>query len=103
MWRGEMNIGNMIKQERERQGLSMNKLAKIANIGQSTLSYIEAGYRQPTFDVLERIITALGFSLSDFFAYEQKTIDPELTKLLQATKKLNSEQRKLLCRFVNSL
>ena len=47
MWRGEMNIGKMIKQERERQGLSMNKLAKTANIGQSTLSYIEAGYRNP--------------------------------------------------------
>lgn len=98
-----MNIGKMIKQERERQGLSMNKLAKTANIGQSTLSYIEAGYRQPTFDVLERIIIALGFSLSDFFACEQNVVDPELTKLLQATKKLNSEQRRLLRKFVNSL
>ena len=98
-----MNIGHMIKQERERQGLSMNKLAKIGNIGQSTLSYIEAGYRQPTFDVLERIIIALGFSLSDFFACEQNVIDPELTKLLQTTKKLNSEQRRLLRKFVKSL
>ncbi len=61
-----MNIGKMIKQERERQGLSMNKLAKTANIGQSTFSYIEAGYRQPTFDVLERIIIALGFSRGHF-------------------------------------
>ncbi|VBB08455.1 Hypothetical protein LUCI_3727 [Lucifera butyrica] len=98
-----MNIGLKIKDLRTKQGMSMTKLAKEANVGQATISHIENNDNQPTFDILERIITALGFSLAEFFADEQQTIDPELNRLLQATGKLTSEQRNLLFKFINSL
>lgn len=97
-----MNIGNMIKEERERQKISMNQLARLANVGQSTLSYIEAGDRQPTFDVLERVITALGFSLAEFFSDEQQAIDPSIARLLQAAERLTNEEREYLTKFIQA-
>jgi transcriptional regulator with XRE-family HTH domain len=54
-----MDLGQMIKMNREKTNISMNELARRAGIAQSGLSKIEAGQRQPTFDLLERIIAFL--------------------------------------------
>jgi len=98
-----MDIGTLIKDERERQNISMNKLAKMANVGQSTLSYIESGERQPTFDVLERIVLALGFSLADFFAEDKPELAPDIRRLIQAAERLTPEQRELVQKLVESI
>lgn len=97
-----MNIGEAIKNIRENQNISMNQLAKIADISQSSLSRIEAGISQPTFDVLERIITALGFSLAEFFSDEQQAIDPSIARLLQAAERLTNEEREYLTKFIQA-
>ena len=98
-----MNIGEVIKNIRENQNISMNQLAKIADISQSSLSRIEAGLSQPTFDVLERIIIALDFSLAEFFSNEQQTVvDPSIVRLVQAAEKLTNEEREHLTKFIQS-
>jgi len=63
-----MNIGSLIKKHRLNQNVSMNSLAKTANIAQSSISEIESGNRQPTYDILEKIVFALGLSMSEFFS-----------------------------------
>jgi len=98
-----MDIGTLIKDERERQNISMNKLAKMANVGQSTLSYIESGERQPTFDVLERIVLALGFSLADFFTEDKPELAPDIRRLIQAAERLTPEQRELVQKLVENM
>lgn len=98
-----MDIGTRIRKERERQKISMNALAKKAEIGQSTLSYIENGLRQPTFEIIERIVKALGITLTDFFAEEKPELEPELRRLLETAKKLTPEQREQLQRLLESL
>ena len=98
-----MNIGEVIKNIRENQNISMNQLAKIADISQSSLSRIEPGLSQPTIDVLERIIIALGFSLAEFFSNEQQTVvDPSIVRLVQAAEKLTNEEREHLTKFIQS-
>ncbi|OPY60724.1 MAG: HTH-type transcriptional regulator PuuR [Pelotomaculum sp. PtaU1.Bin065] len=80
-----MNIGQKIKSTREAQGVSMNALAKRSGASQSAISEIEAGKRQPTFEVLERIITGLGLTLSQFFADKDQKLyqlPPEIWKLV---------------------
>lgn len=98
-----MNIGEVIKDIRESQNISMNQLAKIADISQSSLSRIESGLSQPTFDVLERIISALGLSLAEFFSNEQQpVVDPSIVRLVQAAEKLTNEEREHLTKFIQS-
>ncbi|MDR3540764.1 MAG: helix-turn-helix transcriptional regulator [Desulfosporosinus sp.] len=98
-----MNIGKMIQQERKRQQISMNALAKRAEIGQSTLSYIESGQRQPTFEIIVRIVNGLNLTLADFFAEEKPELEPELRRLLDTARKLTPEQREHLQKLLETM
>lgn len=51
------------KNEREKQGLSQEQLAKKANINRTTLSKIESGLRNATIETLARLATAMGMKL----------------------------------------
>lgn len=53
------NVGSLIRQERERRGLSQEQLARILHIDRSTISRIETGTQVATHDLLEEIISAL--------------------------------------------
>jgi transcriptional regulator with XRE-family HTH domain len=51
---------------REKQGLSLSEVARRAQISKAYLSQLERGEsRQPSYDVLDRLATALGASVED--------------------------------------
>jgi len=77
-------------------GVSTNKLAKIAGIGQSTLSDIESGKVKPSIDTLEKICISLGVSLAEFFTEEKKIANSRISRL-------NPEQRQALEKFLETL
>lgn len=58
-------LGKRIKKMREEKGFSQIMLAEKAKIAQSTLSYIEAGKKSPTFETLRAIGDGLGVSVTD--------------------------------------
>ena len=58
-----MNIGEIIVKRRKENNLSQEKLAEIADISQSYISRIEIGKEKPSFELLERIATALNCEL----------------------------------------
>lgn len=98
-----MDISKIIKSNREKQNMSINLLAKKAGISQSSLSRIEAGINSPTFEVLERIVTALGLSLSNFFSSVQPEMEPDLKRLFDTVKVLTTEQRQALQIFLECM
>ena len=58
------NVARLLRQERERQGISMTSLAEKAGLSQQMVSYVERELRNPTLDTLLRITDALGVELS---------------------------------------
>lgn len=62
------NIGTKIKYMRHKKGISQYALARAAGISQSTLSYIEKGAKQPRFETLQAVCTALDITLFELFA-----------------------------------
>ena len=60
-----MQIGQRIKEEMMKKGISQNKLAKAAQISQSGLSSIINGASSPKENTLQAIAAALGMSASD--------------------------------------
>nr|WP_092072965.1 helix-turn-helix transcriptional regulator [Dendrosporobacter quercicolus]NSL48825.1 helix-turn-helix transcriptional regulator [Dendrosporobacter quercicolus DSM 1736]SDM52128.1 Helix-turn-helix [Dendrosporobacter quercicolus] len=98
-----MDISQIIRSNREKQNMSINLLAKKAGISQSSLSRIEAGINSPTFEVLERIVTALGLSLSNFFSSVQPELEPDLKRLLDTIKALTTAQRQALQVFLECM
>jgi transcriptional regulator with XRE-family HTH domain len=98
-----MNIGQRIKAIREAQAMSMNNLARLCNVSQANLSRIESARQQPAFDTLERIIAALGFTLSDFFSVEKPDLEPDSKRLLNSIQALKPDQKRALYAFLEEM
>lgn len=66
MLNGEQTVATRLRALRERRGWSQNQLASRAEIGNSTISRIEAGViASPGVEVLRRLSGALGVDLSE--------------------------------------
>jgi transcriptional regulator with XRE-family HTH domain len=61
-------IGSRLREERERQGLSLRKLAGRLEISPSALSQIETGRSRPSVSTLYAIVSELGISFDELFA-----------------------------------
>lgn len=61
-------IGAKLRILRKAAGLSTTKLAERAGMSQSSVSYIERGENNPTTETLQRLLSALGVTWSEFFA-----------------------------------
>jgi transcriptional regulator with XRE-family HTH domain len=58
------NLGaSLIRQARERAGLTQQELADRAGVPQSTVSVYERAIRVPTLPTLERLLRAAGFTV----------------------------------------
>ena len=64
---GEQQVGDQLRDVRTRQGLSVRALAARAGCSPSFVSQVEHGQASPSIASLERLVQALGMTLSDFF------------------------------------
>ena len=59
-------IAKNIKKYRKENGLSQDKLARLADIAHATIIKIESGgIQSPTIDTVQKIAKALGIGLED--------------------------------------
>ena len=64
---GEQQVGDLLREARARQGLSVRALAARAGCSPSFISQVENGQTSPSIASLERLVQALGLTLGDFF------------------------------------
>jgi transcriptional regulator with XRE-family HTH domain len=57
-------VACILRQEREKRGLSMNLVAERAGLSQQMVSYVERQMRNPTLETLLRIASAMELDLS---------------------------------------
>jgi transcriptional regulator with XRE-family HTH domain len=62
-----LHIGERIRTERARRGISLRGLARSVGLSPSLISQIETGKCQPSVSTLYAITTALGVSVQDVF------------------------------------
>lgn len=58
-----LHVARLLREERQRQDLSMNMLAERTGLSRQMVSYVEQGERNPTLDTLLRLTAALGVTL----------------------------------------
>ena len=90
-----MSIGQKIKRERERQGLSQPRLASLCGWeSQSRISQYESGAREPGLADLRRIVRALGKDMNWLFREEDghDTHEPTARELLRAIGQASEQQ-----------
>ncbi|MFN6431070.1 helix-turn-helix domain-containing protein [Eubacterium callanderi] len=97
-----MNASQRIIEVRKERNVSQYKLAKLTGLSQPALSQLESEKTQPTIQTLEKIISALNMSWSEFFG-EATELSPELQSLVNIAKTLTPEQLKALDVFLRTL
>jgi DNA-binding XRE family transcriptional regulator len=66
------HVARLLKQEREKRGLSLNLLAEKSGLSRQTVSFIEQELRTPNLDTLLRITSALEINLEKIIAQARK-------------------------------
>src|SRR5438128_10250852 len=67
------SLGESVRVERERRGMSLEALSKRALVSRSMLSAVERGTKAPTVLLLDRIATGLDTSLARLIGDEKRS------------------------------
>jgi transcriptional regulator with XRE-family HTH domain len=68
----EKNLGTLVRQLREGRGLSLRSLAERSGFSGAFLSQVENGQASPSISSMERIASALGVTMGEFFRAAEK-------------------------------
>jgi len=71
-----VNVGGLIRQERERQRLSLRELARRVGVSASMLSQVETGRTRPSVSTIYAIAAELGLSIDALLSGEAAVADP---------------------------
>ena len=66
------NVVRLLREEREKRGLSMNVVAQHSGLSQSIVSFIERDLQNPTLDTLLRIADAIEIDLGEILTRARK-------------------------------
>lgn len=91
-----MEIGGRIAEIREQVGLTQSALARSIGTSQSAISQIEAGERNPSYDMLRQIAKALNVSVPHLVGAEVEQLKPEEMAHFRNYRGLTDEAKKEL-------
>ena len=100
-----MDILNKIRKLQNERGWSEYKLAKEANLAQSTISGLYRKNNLPTIPTLEALCNAFGITLSQFFADGNLPVDltEEQRKMLTEWNSLRPEQKESIFNLMKTM
>lgn len=93
-----MNVGQRIKDLRERSGFTQNRLAEWSGVSQTHLRRVELGQQDITIGQLQLVCDGLGVTLAEFF-----NVGEETENLSDVISKLTPKQKQLLAEFLKSI
>lgn len=74
------NVIRLLREERERRGLSMNVIAQRSGLSHSIISLVERDLRNPTLDTLLRMAEAIEVDFGEIITEAIKTASKQRTK-----------------------
>ena len=76
---GSEEFGELLRQSRERLGMSRRDLVEATGLSYPYISQLETGYRQPSPAAIQKLADALQLSLDDLFSAMAKGRRDELS------------------------
>jgi transcriptional regulator with XRE-family HTH domain len=96
----QTDLGDFIRQQRERANLSLRRLADTAGISNPYLSQIERGIRKPSAEILKRLSRALEISANSMYTkaglFDEEFDSPSVLDAVDADAGLTPDQKKVL-------
>lgn len=96
-------IGQRLREFRNAKGYSIEELAHIADMNAVHLASLERGEKNITLSTLEKVVTALGISLTDVFSFETKVAQPEYPTVDKAStlmKQMTPEEQDFILKTI---
>ena len=101
------DLGEFIRQQRERANLSLRRLADSAGISNPYLSQIERGIRKPSAEILSRISRALEISANSLYSkaglMDEDVQTSSVFEAIEGDEKLSSAHKKVLMDMYRAL
>jgi transcriptional regulator with XRE-family HTH domain len=82
----EVNIGEKVKELRESRNISLRRLSEITGLSKTTLSDLENGVKNPSFETVEKIARAFNLTTAKFLSETEST-----EELVEAAKNSGSD------------
>lgn len=100
-----ITLGNRVREERKRQGLSQESLAELVGVSTNTVSRIEGGQTAMSVDVFRKIVQELGIDANELLGIKQmrKENDGSWWALSHDMKKLEKRELDVVCRTMETL
>jgi transcriptional regulator with XRE-family HTH domain len=99
----QLQLGEIIRRQRELAELSMRQVAAMAGISNPYLSQIEHGLRAPSEEVLRAIAESLNVSADLLRGEEPAAVPAEVIEAIQADPDLTASQRRSLIEAYQAL
>ena len=97
-------VGKRIRTERQKQNLTQEKLAEMANISDSFMGHIERGGRTLSIETLAKLANVLNLSIEYIvcgaFNYQPAMLPSEI---LDALNRMSNNQRKVFLNMMKTL
>ncbi len=98
------NLGIRIKELRERNNLTQQKLAELINMESSNLSKIERGIQMPKEESIESIVKILGIDIHELFEFEHITPKEQLiNNIMNIVKNSSYEQMQTYYKVISAI
>ncbi|MEH1791141.1 helix-turn-helix domain-containing protein [Nostoc sp.] len=65
-----MTVKILLKQVREKKGLSLNDLSRLSGVSPQYLSTLEKGKKNPSLDIVDKLCKALEVQVGELLLYE---------------------------------
>jgi transcriptional regulator with XRE-family HTH domain len=97
-------LGERIRAERKRQGLTQEKLAEMAEISESFMGHIERGGRTLSIETLAKLANVLNMSI-EYIVCGEHNYQPALlpAEVHDALKQMSDKQRKVFLDIMKTL
>lgn len=94
--KGDVIIGNRIKQLREKRSLTQRKLAELVLVSSSSITRLESGKSMVSVFTMMKIAEILNVSMADILKGTDQSIEQELVTLAMKLSQCPIKQRKKL-------
>lgn len=99
------DVGEFIKEQRERSALSIRKLADLTGVSNPYLSQIERGVRTPSAEILRSIAGALSIRTETLYERAgllERDEPPGVPDAIEGDERLSSNQKQALMEIYTS-
>lgn len=96
-------LGNAVRNARKNRGFTQERLSDVSGVSVRHIAKIEKGVINPSFDILEKLITALGTSFDAFYNPETDKEAAELQEIVSLYKACPPNGKRLIAATTRAL